>query len=157
MILQIKDLLQLGYRADVDPLMYMYVCIYIGIRSVIYYACLNTIKYYTVQVTNLYTDASDSQDNHTEVYNIIRMQMTPKIITIRYIKRYKTLATLKFSTAAYRVVVSTDHIRLNTWPSNYLFTPKYRLKMMHLHAIISNNSSLMQGVSANNHRRFDLP
>ena len=25
------------------------------------------IKYYTVQVTNLYTDASDSQDNHTEV------------------------------------------------------------------------------------------
>ena len=66
--------------------------------------------------------------------NIIRMQMTPKIITIRYIKRYKTLATLKFSTAAYRVVVSTDHIRLNTWPSNYLFTPKYRLKMMHLDA-----------------------
>ena len=60
---------------------------------------------------------------HTEVYNIIRMQMTPKIITIRYIKRYKTLATLKFSTAAYRVVVSTDHIRLNAWPSNYLFTP----------------------------------
>ena len=55
---------------------------------------------YTVQVTNLYTDASDSQDNHTEVYNIIRMQMTPKIITIRYIKCYKTLATLKFSTAA---------------------------------------------------------
>ena len=52
--------------------------------------------------------------------------MTPKIITIRYIKRYKTLATLKFSTAAYRVVVSTDHIRLNTWPSNYLFTPKYK-------------------------------
>ena len=47
---------------------------------------------------------------------------TPKIITIRYIKRYKTLATLKFSTAAYRVVVSTDHIRLNAWPSNYLFT-----------------------------------
>ena len=85
------------------------------------------------------------------------MQMTPKIITIRYIKRYKTLATLKFSTAAYRVVVSTDHIRLNTWPSNYLFTPKYRLKMMHLHAIISKNSSLMQGISANNHRRFDLP
>ena len=79
--------------------------IYIIIMSVIYYACLNTIKYYTVQVTNLYTDASDSQDNHTEVYNIIRMQMTPKIITIRYIKRYKTLATLKFSTAAYRVVV----------------------------------------------------
>ena len=33
----------------------------------------------------------------------------------------------------------------------------YRLKMMHLHAIISQNSSLMQGVSANNHRRFDLP
>ena len=63
----------------------------------IYYACLLTIKYYTVQVTNLYADASDSQDNHTEVYNIIRMQMTPKIITIRYIKRYKTLATLKFS------------------------------------------------------------
>ena len=94
----------------------------VGIVSVIYYACLNTIKYYTVQVTNLYTDASDSQDNHTEVYNIIRMQMTPKIITIRYIKRYKTLATLKFSTAAYRVVVSTDHIRLNAWPSNYLFT-----------------------------------
>ena len=62
------------------------------------------------------------RDNHTEVYNIIRMQMTPKIITIRYIKRYKTLATLKFSTAAYRVVVSTDHIRLNAWPSNYLFT-----------------------------------
>ena len=88
---------------------------------------------------------------------IIRMQMTPKIITIRYIKRYKTLATLKFSTAAYRVVVSTDHIRLNTWPSNYLFTPKYRLKMMHLDAIISKSSSLMQGVSANNHRRFDLP
>ena len=55
---------------------------------------------YTVQVTNLYTDASDSQDNHTEVYNIIRMQMTPKIITIRYIKCYKNLATLKFSTAA---------------------------------------------------------
>ena len=105
----------------------------------------------------IYTDVSDSQDNHTEVYNIIRMQMTPKIITIRYIKCYKTLATLKFSTAAYRVVVSTDHIRLNTWPSNYLFTPKYRLKMMHLHAIISKNSSLMQGVSANNHRRFDLP
>ena len=78
--------------------------------------------YYTVQVTNLYTDASDSQDYHTEVYNIIRMQMTPKIITIRYIKRYKTLATLKFSTAAYRVVVSTDHIRLKAWPSNYLFT-----------------------------------
>ena len=69
------------------------------------YACLNTIKYYTVQVTNLYTDASDSKDNHTEVYNIIRMQMTPKIITIRYIKCYKTLVTLKFSTAANRVVV----------------------------------------------------
>ena len=50
----------------------------------IYYAYLNTIKYYTVQVTNLYTDASDSQDNHTEVDNIIQMQMTPKIITIRY-------------------------------------------------------------------------
>ena len=94
----------------------------VGIVSVIYYACLNTIKYYTVQVTNLYTDASDSQDNHTEVYNIIRMQMTPKIITSRYIKCYKTLATLKFSTAAYRVVVSTDHISLNVWPSNYLFT-----------------------------------
>ena len=89
----------------------------------IYIYCLNTIKYYTVQVTKIYMDASDSQDNHTEVYNIIRMQMTPKIITIRYIKRYKTLATLKFSTAAYRVVVSTDHIRLNAWPSNYLFTP----------------------------------
>ena len=43
-----------------------------------YYARLLTIKYYTVQVTNLYTDASDSQDNHTEVYNIIQMQMTPK-------------------------------------------------------------------------------
>ena len=42
-------------------------CPCVGIRSVIYYACLNTIKYYTVQVTNLYTDASDSQDNHTEV------------------------------------------------------------------------------------------
>ena len=136
---------------------YIYNCPCVGIRSVIYYACLNTIKYYTVQVTNLYTDASDSQDNHIEVYNIIWMQMTPKIITIRYIKRNKTLATLKFSTAAYRVVVSTDHIRLNTWPSIYLYTPKYRLKMMHLHAIISKNSSLMQGVSANNHRRFDLP
>ena len=121
-------------------------CIYI------YIYIYNTIKYYTVQVTNLYTDASDSQDNHTEVYNIILVQMTP-----RYIKRYKTLATRKFSTAAYRVVVSTDHIRLNTWPSNYLFTPKYRLKMMNLHAIISKNSSLMKGVSANNHRRFDLP
>ena len=58
----------------------------------IYYAYLDTIKYYTVQVTNLYTDASDSQDNHTEVDNIIQMQMAPKIITIRYIiKRYKTL------------------------------------------------------------------
>ena len=125
--------------------------------KLIRYIYIYIFKYYTVQVTNLYTDASDSQDNHTEVYNIIRMQMTPKIITNRYIKRYKTLATLKFSTAAYRVVVSTDHIRLNTWPSNYLFTPKYRLKMMHLHAIISKNSSLMQGVSANNHCRFDLP
>ena len=70
----------------------------------LYLACLNTIKYYTVQVTNLYTVASDSQDNHIEVYNIIPMQMTPKIITIRYIKRYKTLAKRKFSTAAYRVV-----------------------------------------------------
>ena len=111
-----------------------------------------------MQVTNLYTDANDSQDNHTEVDNIIQMEMTPKIITIRYIiKRYKTLATLKFSTSVYRVVVSTDHTRLNTWPSNYLFTPKYRLKMMHLDAIISKNSSLMQGISANNHRRFDLP
>ena len=122
----------------VHGLVYIYIYIY------------NTIKYYTVQVTNLYTDASDSQDNHTEVYNIIWMQMTP-----RYIKRYKTLATLKFSTAACRVVVSTDHIRLNTWPSIYLYTLKYRLKMMHLHAIISKNSSLMQGVSANNHRIFD--
>ena len=28
--------------------------------------------------------------------------MTPKLITIRYIKRYKTLATLKFSTSAMR-------------------------------------------------------
>ena len=46
---------------------YIYIYIYNGIRSVIYYACLNTIKYYTVQVTNLYTDASDSQDNHTEL------------------------------------------------------------------------------------------
>ena len=46
---------------------FLYIYIYIGIRSVIYYACLNTIKYYTVQVTNLYTDASDSQDNHTEL------------------------------------------------------------------------------------------
>ena len=81
-------------------------CPCLGIRSVIYYACLNTIKYYTVQVTNLCTNASDSQDNHTEVDNIIQMEMTPKIITIRYIKRYKTLATLKFSTAAYRVVRS---------------------------------------------------
>ena len=97
-------------------------CPCLGIKSVIYYACLNTIKYYTVQVTNLYTDASDSQDNHTEFDNIIQMEMTPKIITIRYIiKRYKTLATLKFSNSAYRVVVSTDHIRLNTGPSNYLF------------------------------------
>ena len=43
---------------------------------------LNTIKYYTVQVTNLYTDASDSQNNHTEVDNIIQMQMTPKIIPV---------------------------------------------------------------------------
>ena len=94
-----------------------------GCNNVYIYIYMYIIKYYTVQVTNLYTDASDSQDNHTEVYNIIRMQMTPKIITIRYIKRYKTLATLKFSTAAYRVVVSTDHIRLNAWPSNYLFTP----------------------------------
>ena len=68
-------------------------CPCVGIKSVIYYACLNTIKYYTVQGTNLYTDASDSQDNHTEVYNIIRLQMTHKIITIRYIERYKTLAT----------------------------------------------------------------
>ena len=72
------------------PFIYIYIYIYncpcVGIRSVIYYACLNTIKYYTVQVTNLYTDASDSQDNHTEVYNIIWMQMTPKIITIMYIK-----------------------------------------------------------------------
>ena len=33
------------------------------------------------------------------------------------------ICILKFSTSAYRVVVSTDHIRLNTWPSNYLFTP----------------------------------
>ena len=45
-----------------------YIYIYIGIRSVIYYACLNTIKYYTVQVTNLYTDANDSQNNHNQVY-----------------------------------------------------------------------------------------
>ena len=135
----------------------LFVCFANTIVLYIYIHMYNTIKYYTVQVTNLYTDASDSQDNHTEVYNIIRMQMTPKIITIRYIKRYKTLATLKFSTAAYRVVVSTDHIRLNTWPSNCLFTPKYRLKMMHLDAIISKNSSLMQGISANNHRRFELP
>ena len=29
------------------------------------YVC---IKYYTVQVTNLYTDASDSQNNHNQVY-----------------------------------------------------------------------------------------
>ena len=43
-------------------------CPCVGIRSVIYYACLNTIKYYTVQVTNLYTDASDSQDNDNQVY-----------------------------------------------------------------------------------------
>ena len=66
-----------------------------------------------------------------------RMQVTPKIIIISY----TTLATLKFSTSAYRVVVSTDHKRLNTWPSNYLFIPQYRLKMMHLHAIISKTSS----------------
>ena len=72
-------------------------------------------KYYTVQVTNLYTDASDSQDNHTEVDNIIQMEMTPKIITIRYIiKRYKTLATLKFSTSAYRVVVAPSRRRAST-------------------------------------------
>ena len=48
-------------------------------KNVIYpkiYIRICIIKYYTVQVTNLYTDASDSQDNHTEVYNIIRMQMT---------------------------------------------------------------------------------
>ena len=90
----------------------------------IYIYIYNTIKDYKVQVKNLYTDASDSQDNHTEVDNIIQMEMTPKITTIRYIiKREKTLATLKFSTSAYRVVVSTEHIRLNTWPSNYLFTP----------------------------------
>ena len=44
---------------------YIYNCPCVGIRS-IYYACLNTNKYYTVQVTNLYTDASDSQDNHTD-------------------------------------------------------------------------------------------
>ena len=74
---------------------HIFTCNYpcVGIRSVIYYACLNTIKYYTVQVTNLYTDASDSQDNHTVVDNIIQMQMTPKIITIRYvIKHYKTFS-----------------------------------------------------------------
>ena len=118
---------------------------YIRSTTVLPDTCLNTIKYYTVQVISLYMDASDSQDNHTEVYNIIRMQMTPKIITIRYIKGYKTLATLKFSTSAYRVVVSTEHIRLNTWPYNYLFTPSYRLKMMHLPAIIRKISSLMQG------------
>ena len=88
-------------------LLYIYIYIFpcncpcVGIRSVIYYACLNTIKYYTVQVTNVDTNASDSQDNHIEVYNIIRMRMTPKIITIRYIKRYK----IKFSTAAYRVLI----------------------------------------------------
>ena len=39
---------------------------------ILYYIIL-FIYIYTVQVTNLYTDASDSQNNHTEVYNIIRM------------------------------------------------------------------------------------
>ena len=74
----------------IHGLLYIYIYNCPGIRNVIYYACLNTIKYYTVQVTHLYTDASDSQNNHTEVDNIIQMQMTPKIITIRYIiKRYK--------------------------------------------------------------------
>ena len=99
----------------------MFIKTVLNLESLVYiYIVLHSASY-TVQVTNLYTDASDSQDNHTEVDNIIQMEMTPKIITIRYIiKRYKTLATLKFS---YRVVVSTDHIRLNTWPSNYLFTP----------------------------------
>ena len=92
----------------------------------LYFLCHPYI--FTIFVENVYCSLvyiyilCDSQDYHTEVYNIIRMQMTPKIITIRYIKHYKTLATLKFSTAAYRVVVSTDHIRLNAWPSNYLFT-----------------------------------
>ena len=65
--------------------------------------------YGCIYIYNLYTDASDSQNNHTKVYNIIRMQMTPKILNAT-----NFIATLKFSTAAYRVVVSTDHIRLNT-------------------------------------------
>ena len=79
----------------------------VGIRSVcyIYYTCLNTIKYYTVQVTNLYTDASNSQENHSEVYIIIWMQMSPKIITIKYIKGYKTLATMKFGNLHTRDIV----------------------------------------------------
>ena len=65
---------------------FIHVCTYpfLVYVSLLHICNLNTIKYYTAQVTNLYTDASDSQDNHTEVYNIIRMQMTPKIITIRY-------------------------------------------------------------------------
>ena len=69
----------------------VFLCHMYHYNSICVYIYINTIKYYTVQVTNLYTDASDSQDNHTKVYNIIRMQMTPKIITIRYIKRYKIL------------------------------------------------------------------
>ena len=81
----------------------------------IYYAYLNTIKYYTVQVTNLYTDASDSQNNHTELDNIIQMQMTPKIITIRYIIIYKVYKeNYMFPTAEYYPdpdVYRSDHPR----------------------------------------------
>ena len=51
--------------------LYIYVhihpCFNISIMGIYIYFLL-TIKYYTVQVTNLYTDANDSQNNHNQVY-----------------------------------------------------------------------------------------
>ena len=53
--------IQCNYNREYNTFSIVYIYIYIlkiDATYIMYYACLNTIKYYTVQVTNLYTDAS---------------------------------------------------------------------------------------------------